>query len=313
MEDHNPLVSITVITYNSSKFVLETLESIKAQTYQNIELIVSDDCSQDNTVEICREWIEKNKDRFVNTHLITTPVNTGIPSNKNRALAVCKGKWIKGIAGDDALMEKCIQDNIENVTNVKSISVLFSQLRLYQNTLDEVNFMKVLPEETPLGFFDERTGARDQYNMLLRSNKVPFTPTSFISKSAIIDVGLYDEKYPLNEDYPMWLKLTKAGYKFYFLPKETVKYRKHANSVHNHNKKQLMKSTFIRNENLRKEYVYPNISLARRLFFFHRYWMSLIMRALFSNKSHLISRVTTSFFVKYLNPFRWFLKIKRQL
>lgn len=56
-----PLVSVSVITYNSAKTVLETLESIKAQTYQNLELIVSDDCSTDNTVELCRNWIEQNK------------------------------------------------------------------------------------------------------------------------------------------------------------------------------------------------------------------------------------------------------------
>ena len=51
-QDIKPLVSIIVITYNSAKFVLETLESAKAQTYQNIELIISDDCSSDNTIEI---------------------------------------------------------------------------------------------------------------------------------------------------------------------------------------------------------------------------------------------------------------------
>ncbi len=51
------LVSIVVITYNSAKFILETLESSKAQTYKNIELIISDDCSTDNTVEICQQWI----------------------------------------------------------------------------------------------------------------------------------------------------------------------------------------------------------------------------------------------------------------
>ena len=55
-----PLVSICVITYNSSKTVVETLESIKNQSYSNIELVVSDDCSPDNTVELVQQWLEKN-------------------------------------------------------------------------------------------------------------------------------------------------------------------------------------------------------------------------------------------------------------
>jgi len=81
MQPENPLVSIIVITYNSSEYVIETLESAKAQTYQNIELIVSDDCSTDETLEICRDWMKKNQDRFVRSELITTEKNTGISGN----------------------------------------------------------------------------------------------------------------------------------------------------------------------------------------------------------------------------------------
>ena len=103
----NPLVSIIVITYNSSKYVLETLESAKAQTYQNIELIVSDDCSTDNTVEICHNWIEQNKERFVRTELITVEKNTGIAPNCNRGVKAAKGEWVKLIAGDDVLHQNC--------------------------------------------------------------------------------------------------------------------------------------------------------------------------------------------------------------
>ena len=79
--NESPLVSITVITYNSAKYVIETLESAKAQTYQNIELIISDDHSTDNTVKDCRQWIEKNKEWFIRTVLITIPENTGVPAN----------------------------------------------------------------------------------------------------------------------------------------------------------------------------------------------------------------------------------------
>ena len=96
-----PLVSISVITYNSSKYVIETLDSAKAQTYQNIELIISDDCSTDNTVEICKNWINDNKERFVRTELITVKKNTGISPNCNRANNAANGEWIKEIAGDE--------------------------------------------------------------------------------------------------------------------------------------------------------------------------------------------------------------------
>jgi glycosyltransferase involved in cell wall biosynthesis len=69
------LVSIVVITYNSSKYILETLESIKQQTYKNLELIITDDCSKDNTVVLCQDWLDVNKHGFIRTKLITTPPN----------------------------------------------------------------------------------------------------------------------------------------------------------------------------------------------------------------------------------------------
>ena len=81
MNMRQPLVSINITTYNSSKFIIETLESAKMQTYQNIELIVSDDSSVDNTVELCKKWIEKNKERFVRCKVITVEKNTGIAAN----------------------------------------------------------------------------------------------------------------------------------------------------------------------------------------------------------------------------------------
>ena len=100
---NNPLVSIVVVTYNSSEFVLETLESAKIQTYKNIELIVTDDCSKDNTLEIVKDWVDKNKDSFIHTLVLEATVNTGISGNCNRGCNASKGEYIKTIAGDDTL------------------------------------------------------------------------------------------------------------------------------------------------------------------------------------------------------------------
>ena len=66
----HPLVSVAVIAYNSEKYILETLDSVKEQTYDNIELVISDDCSTDNTVKICRHWASQNAQRFSNIQII---------------------------------------------------------------------------------------------------------------------------------------------------------------------------------------------------------------------------------------------------
>ena len=81
----NPLVTVAVVSYKAAEYVAETLDSIKSQTYKNIELIVSDDCSTDNTREIVRNWLQKNTGRFHNQRLIETPCNKGIPANCNHS------------------------------------------------------------------------------------------------------------------------------------------------------------------------------------------------------------------------------------
>jgi alpha-1,3-rhamnosyltransferase len=76
-------------------------------------LIISDDCSTDNTVEICKNWLEENKERFKHTELITVKKNTRIAPNLNRGIKQSNGIWIKSIGGDDALEDNIIEKYLE--------------------------------------------------------------------------------------------------------------------------------------------------------------------------------------------------------
>ncbi len=217
-----PFVSIIVITYNSVKFVLETLESAKAQTYQNIELVISDDCSTDNTVEICRKWIENNANHFVRTEIVTTVRNTGIAPNCNRGVKAAHGEWIKLIAGDDILLQACIEKNIDFITANPNIKVIHSQL-ISLNT-DGEQLLQASPY--PILSVDYYT----QYKQLLKRNWIN-APTVFINRRMLLDCNGFNEAYPMIEDYPLWLKLFKANIKFGYLAFPTVLYRENENSV----------------------------------------------------------------------------------
>lgn len=240
--ENNPLVSINVITYNSSKFVLETLESAKAQTYQNIELIVSDDCSTDNTVEICREWIEKNKDRFVRTELITVEKNTGIAANCNRAVKACRGEWIKGIAGDDALMHNCIDVYIDHIKEFPNKLVLYSNVAHYIGTLKEEQRQEIFKTEN-LKISQPEIKAKEQFEILLRINKV-WAGSLFIARKIFDEIGYYDDSVRLWEDRPMLLKITKNDIKLHFVNFISCKYRLNPNSVQSQKNKQQLITSF---------------------------------------------------------------------
>ncbi len=85
------LISVIVITHNSSDFILETLDSIRLQTYEGIELIISDDASTDETVSICTDWLKEHKKRFVGASLLRHPEQGGIAVNCNRGFFASNG------------------------------------------------------------------------------------------------------------------------------------------------------------------------------------------------------------------------------
>lgn len=223
-----PLVSVPVITYNSSKFVLETLESIKAQTYQNIELIISDDCSTDNTIELCRKWVEENKERFVRTHIITSEVNTGVSANLNRAEANCQGEWVKGIAGDDLLMPNCIADCVEYVQQHPNVIYLFGRIEAF-GASDEQN-RHFAENVFDYSFFDLEVDGQLE-RLVFGSNCVPAS-TCFYNRQKSIVLGIRnDERIPLLEDWPKWINILEKGVKLEFMDKTLVKYRIHNTSI----------------------------------------------------------------------------------
>lgn len=232
MEANNqPLVSVPVITYNSAKYVLETLESIKAQTYQNIELIISDDCSTDNTVELCQQWVEQNKNRFVRTQIITSETNTGVSANGNRARKECKGEWVKSIAGDDLLCDDCIENYIEFVSNKEGIISVFGRIEAFGSTDERNSYFS--NEVFDYSFF--YLSKNEQLDYLINKRNCLPASTHFYNIKKMRDLNIEnDERIPLLEDWPKWINILEKGVKLEFMDKVTVKYRVHEGALSSH-------------------------------------------------------------------------------
>ena len=227
-----PLVSIIVVTYNSSKYVLETLESVRKQTYQNIELIITDDCSLDNTLEICNEWVERNKKRFVRTNIITVEKNTGIPSNCNRGVKNSDGQWIKLIAGDDMLFNTCIEDNLKYIADNPTAKFIISELlEINDDGLFINNENEKKRKDNMLKFFFHAKTAEKQLKAYARWPVFLNAPTHFINKQLLEDIDYFDEEYRIFEDMPLIYRVNSNNTIIHFLNKPTVKYRIHDSAI----------------------------------------------------------------------------------
>ena len=220
MEKNEPLVSVNVLMYNSSKYILETLESIKAQTYQNIELIMSDDKSTDNTVQICEKWIEKNKDRFASYQILVPDHNTGQSGNYNRAFRAATGEWIKEIDGDDLLLPNCLTDLVEYVNANSEAKYVFGKAESF------IKKNKRCSIKNPFDYSFFYKNIDEQLDQLLYEGNCICSACSFYNRQYMFDIGFsHDERIPNIEDTPKWINLLRKNVHFFFLDKEIVAYR----------------------------------------------------------------------------------------
>lgn len=219
--NNEPLISLCIITYNSSKTLVETLESAKAQTYKNIELIVSDDCSTDDTIDIARKWLVTNDSYFKHTAIITTPHNMGVAGNDNNAIRHAQGEWVKCIAGDDILLPTCIADNVSYIIEKPQTNILASLPQTFK-----------IVDGTVVKEKDSREDDWIKWNSLTVSDKLRLfvdhcalsSPTLFIRKSFAISHP-FDEQIPFLEDWTYMFNLLFEGIDIPLMPKHTVLYR----------------------------------------------------------------------------------------
>ena len=223
------IVAVSVIAYNAEKTILETLNSVLEQSYgcENIELVISDDCSSDNTCRVIDKWLDNFSKKFYDCQLLTKYKNAGVTQNVNTAWkAVVASNWVKTIAADDVLEQNCIDVLFGYIESHSDCNIVFSNAyrfkiskeTAYNDDRFKSDFYALCPSQ--------------QYQVLLIKNDI-FAPTSFINISFLQSLGYADERFPMIEDLPLWLKITKQGIKLHGIDINTVYYRLDDSVSHN--------------------------------------------------------------------------------
>jgi glycosyltransferase involved in cell wall biosynthesis len=190
-----PLVTIGVLSYNYSNYVLAALDSLINQTYSNIELIIVDDNSTEKTPQLIDAWIIQNN---VNCTFIKNKKNLGITKVSNNIVTLAKGKYISLFAIDDIMLPRKIEE----------------QVKVLEEAGDEygvcyANVEKMTEDGTPLGPYIEENKFRVIEGNVLKAyamGQLSFcTPGCLIRTSTYKKTGLYDERV-LYEDYNFWLR-----------------------------------------------------------------------------------------------------------
>jgi glycosyltransferase involved in cell wall biosynthesis len=214
--------------------VLETLESVKAQTYKATQLIIVDDCSSDDSVAAIEHWLQENG---ILCTFIRHPKNQGICKSLNDALAAANGKYISIVASDDVWLPDKIERQVEIMESQPDyVGVLYSDALQMDEMGHSVPGLLIatfwkLPE-MPQG---------QVLNTLLQGNFIPGL-TTLIRRSCYDEVGLYDENLPW-EDWDMWMRIARH-YSFIYSPTPAAKYRHHEKSLSHSDPGRMLKDSF---------------------------------------------------------------------
>lgn len=240
----NDLVSIIMPSYNTGRYIEESINSILAQTHKNWELIIVDDCSTDNTDEVVAAYLTDSRIRYIKNE-----TNSGAAVSRNRALREAKGKWIAFLDSDDLWEPQKLE---KQIAFMKSNGYAFS----YTDYMIQLN-----GEWIPYVYTGPRVvNRRKMYDYCYFS-----TITVMYDRDVIGLIQIEDLRK--NNDYAMWLQAVEKS-NCYRLPECLSYYIKHDGSVSSGSKLKLIKWHYILyNKGLRKNKLVSMFLTARNLFF----------------------------------------------
>lgn len=205
-----PKVSIIIPTYNYGDFICDAIDSVLSQTFQNHEIIVIDDGSTDNTVDILKKYEDNISYYYQN--------NKGPASARNLGIKNSKGDYICFLDADDVFLPDKLEIQLslfENSSN-KNLALLYSDFYVVNKNLN--NILKYYRCKS----FPNHAMA---LNYLFQDNYIN-TSTVMIPKDILLKVGLFNEEYKYLEDYDLWVKIG-IDYDFLGINKPLVKTRSH--------------------------------------------------------------------------------------
>lgn len=215
-----PLVSVVIASYNHGPYIEQSILSVLGQTYPNIELLVVDDGSTDDSVErIARLQAEYGFD-------FRTQQNQGLTRTLNGAIARTKGGLIVSFGSDDIMFPERIATQVAYMADKPEVGICAGNMELIDSNGE------LMPENRQHRDLPFRRLNFDEMFMGLKP--FPPAPTLMLRREALDKVGGFDPEIPL-EDLYIELKITHAGYYIDVLNVVMAQYRQHAtNSYKNH-------------------------------------------------------------------------------
>jgi glycosyltransferase involved in cell wall biosynthesis len=219
------LVSVCLPVYNGARYLAESIESVLAQTHTNLELLIADDGSTDDTADLCMKYAQRDK----RIKFWRNETNLGLFANYNRCMESARGTFIKPFAQDDILHNEMLAKAVEVFQFNQDVSLISVGRRWIDETGADISRQVTSPRATKYVPPDRPIPG----SVVIRKALSPVTnfigePVSVIFRADAKGTG-FDEDLSHIGDLEYWLRLLKQG-SFYFKSDVLCSYRSHPNS-----------------------------------------------------------------------------------
>jgi glycosyltransferase involved in cell wall biosynthesis len=224
----NPSVTVICLCYNHAYYVVETLESVLHQDYKNIELIILDDCSTDNSAAIIEQWLVSHP----NIPFIKNTINLGNTKTFNIGLQLAKGEYIIDLAADDVLEKNCVTTQLHQfaTSTYENVGIVYGNAAMID---ENGNFIETyFPIDANGKLIDKRTSGNEYKRILAGGKYAMCTVSSMIKKEVYSALNGYDETLSY-EDLDFWIRASRV-YNFDFIDEVLLKKRVLHNSMSTH-------------------------------------------------------------------------------
>lgn len=210
---NTPLVSLVIITMNHEKFIEQACQSAMAQTYPNIEIILLDNQSRDQTFSLAQSTLENSPFPY---QVIENTASYGVAKNLNILVSKTSGKYICILSGDDWLADNSIEEKVKHIEQNNLDFVLSDGYRYYQ---DQDQLVPAYPDKIKTKIINS---VANFFHINVTHNE-PINVGVFVRQELLI-------KHPFDEtihteDWDMNLRLTHLGYKIGFVDQKLFYYR----------------------------------------------------------------------------------------
>lgn len=196
---NQPLVSICIPAYNSAEYIKDTVESLLRQTYTNIEVVVADDCSKDNTCEI----LERIEDSRLKIH--RNEKNLGMVGNWNNCLRLGSGEFLKLVCADDMLDSNAIEKEVTALINHPTAVMVESDTRLVDNDNKQKGAYHRYHKSGLVN------GKEVAHKALIFKNYFGAPVNNMFRRDAFLKTGGFDERFTFILDFDLWVNLALQG------------------------------------------------------------------------------------------------------